>query len=262
MLGETMHETQETLHKTQQTPMRLFGAGPYAAPQGRHFPPHRDPAWELIYYRTGYIQSVVGELAYESRPGMMVIIPPATLHSETAWTAYANFWIQIEAPLDAPWPATLMDNADENFGQICQQIVREYSVNETDGAAMIHALLTQLDIRLRRSHRQRQLPKAESIVRHAEHLLQERYAAPLTIRSVAAELGISPTYLRSLFVQMRGSTPMAYLQSVRVHRALNLLRGTDLTLDMIAGFCGYDSASHLSRCVKRATGSSPGALRS
>ena len=46
-----------------------------------------------------------------------------------------------------------------------------------------------------------------------------------------------------------------------MRRAVSLLHSSTLTLEAIASMCAYDSASHLSRMVKRAAGKSPGALR-
>jgi transcriptional regulator GlxA family with amidase domain len=54
---------------------------------------------------------------------------------------------------------------------------------------------------------------------------------------------------------------MSHLQAVRARRAISLLHNSTLTLEAIASMCGYDSASHLSRMVKRSTGKSPGTLR-
>jgi transcriptional regulator GlxA family with amidase domain len=51
------------------------------------------------------------------------------------------------------------------------------------------------------------------------------------------------------------------LQEIRVRHALNLLRTSDITIEAVALQCGYDSASHLSRHIKRATGKTPGSLR-
>ncbi len=81
------------------------------------------------------------------------------------------------------------------------------------------------------------------------------------IADVAREIGISPSGLRSLFSRHRAGTPMAYLQAIRVQHALGIIRNSNLSLEAVAHACGYDSASHLSRHVKRVTGQSPGTLR-
>jgi transcriptional regulator GlxA family with amidase domain len=54
---------------------------------------------------------------------------------------------------------------------------------------------------------------------------------------------------------------MSTLQTFRIQRALALISQTDLSLENIAQMSGYDSASHMSRYIKRSTGKSPGAFR-
>jgi AraC-like DNA-binding protein len=255
-----MHVSPEVLHKSPQL-LRLVAAGPYAAPVGRHFLPHKHPVWELVYYRSGHIQCPVGSEVYESQPGMFLLTPPETIHAEYAWTAYSNYYIQIDAPAASPWPRVIQDDADQSFGRLCAAIVREQSAAGSGRDTMLAALLTQLDILLRRSQEQRQLPPAESLVRRVEQILEERYNSGITIASIAQEVNVSPSHLRAQFVRLRGCTPMDYLQSVRVRHAVAMLQSSALTLEIIAGFCGYDSASHLSRHVKRVTGKTPGSLR-
>jgi AraC-like DNA-binding protein len=126
---------------------------------------------------------------------------------------------------------------------------------------MTALLLEQLDILLRRAREQVHLSEIERLVGEAERLLQRRSSGPVTIQQIAGELGVSSSSLRAQFVRLRGQTPSAHLQSVRVQHALALLRNSSAPLQAIAHACGYDSASHLSRHVKRATGTSPGALR-
>jgi transcriptional regulator GlxA family with amidase domain len=67
--------------------------------------------------------------------------------------------------------------------------------------------------------------------------------------------------LRAYFARLRGCSPLAYVQKVRLQHAWMFLTTSDITLDRIAELSGYDSASHLSRHVKRACGKSPGSLR-
>jgi AraC-like DNA-binding protein len=83
----------------------------------------------------------------------------------------------------------------------------------------------------------------------------------IRIATVAAELGISPSGLRASFARLRGTSPRAALQHVRLRHALGHIRNSTLPLQAIADLTGYDSVSHLSRQIKAATGSPPGALR-
>jgi transcriptional regulator GlxA family with amidase domain len=125
---------------------------------------------------------------------------------------------------------------------------------------MIGLLMTQLDWMLRDQSTAGAGP-GERAVREAEWLFEERFARPLTVASVAAEVGLSGSALRAHFARQRNCSPADALQKVRLRQALALLSGSDLTLDRVAAACGYHSASHLSRHVKSATGRAPGKWR-
>jgi AraC-like DNA-binding protein len=254
-----MHDATQFLHQSPHAAMRVIAAGPYAAPQGRDFPPHQHVTWEIIYYRAGHITCPIGDRSFEGRPGMLNAIPPRTIHAEIATTEYANFWIQLDAPADSPWPLMCMDDADQTLGHVCTAIVRESRAQHADCDEMLALLLHQLDLLLRRA--QQHLPGPERLVREVESILETEYAKPLTFSTIARDIGVSPSHLRAQFVRLRGYPPKIHLQNIRVREALALLWNSTLTLEAIAGLCGYDSASHLSRHVKRTTGKSPGALR-
>lgn len=246
-----------------ETPRRLGleHAGQYEARQGEDFPPHRHSTWELIYYRAGRIACPVGSELFESRPGMVLLTPPWTTHAEYARTAYANYFLVVDAPTRAPWPRVCFDDADRTLGTLFAAVAREWQGQAADRDGMLALLLAQLDILLRREQEQRRLSAGERLVREAERIMEERSAASITIGEIAGEVGVCPSSLRAQFARRRGRSPRSYLHALRVQRALALIRTSSLTLEEISGLCGYDSASHLSRHVKRATGTSPGALR-
>ena len=264
-----MHDEKVFLHKTPQVveqPPRIVLAGAYFAFKGKDFPPHRDAVWELHYYRQGHIQCLVGDEAFESQPGMMTMVPPHMLHSEIAWTDYANFFIHIDAPVECEFPRVLFDDIDQSMMHVCAAIVREQRlIDSPERQTMLEALSAQLLILLWRNCINGRAvdcaDNATNLVRRAESILNERYSSSITIEEVADEVGVSTSYLREQFRAIRGITPMSYLQQTRLRHALSWLRHSNRTLESVATACGYDSASHLSRHVKRATGKSPGAIR-
>ena len=279
-----MHVSSDLLHKTPQlmrTPelipesffrhgqssperrLRVLYAGPYFASKGMDFPLHMHTVWELHYYRAGYIDSLIQDERVPVRPGLMTLIPPNTVHGERACTDYANYFIHIDAPKGMQLPRLLADDADQSLLAVCAAIVREMANPRlTERDAMLDALSIQLGVLLQRASAQPATStSAEQLVRQVELILEERYATSLCIKEVANEIGVSPSHLRAQFKRLRGITPMDRLQEIRLQRALSWLRHSNLTLEAIAHTCGYDSASHLSRNVKRATGCSPGTLR-
>lgn len=256
-----MHQSQHILHKSPPPRLTLVHAGSYQAPRGKDYPPHCHRSWELIYYRSGSIDSVVDGVTYAGQPATIIPIRPKVVHAERARTGYSNFYLHIEAAADTPWPRVCFDDEHATVGHVCGSLVREWRREERDHTRMVALLLDQLDLLLRRVHEQAYLPHGEQLVREAERVLQERSGQRIKIQELADELGVSTSFLRSLFVRLRGRTPIDHLQAVRVQHALALIRNSNAPLESIADVCGYDSASHLSRHVKRVTGASPGSLR-
>ena len=91
--------------------------------------------------------------------------------------------------------------------------------------------------------------------------MESRYAQSISVEEVAQHVGMSPSRLRAHFVRLRGRSPQATLQAIRLRQATDLIRHSSLKLEAIADLCGYHSASHLSRYIRRETGKSPGRLR-
>ncbi len=258
-MGDTMHSFCPILHKTPRVSLKL--AGPYEAGQGKDMPFHCHDWWELIYYRKGSIDSIVGSQVFRGEPGVVVPIPPQVAHAELALTPYANYWIQLIAPVNHPWPHVCFDDEHGMFGHVCGALAREWNSQSHCRDDMIELLVAELDILLQRSLEQTLVSADELLVRKAQRIIQERYNQRLRIADIASEVGVSPSFLREIFVALRGESPRAYLQSLRVQRALGILRNSNAPLETVADACGYDSASHLSRYVKRATGQSPGTWR-
>lgn len=85
------------------------------------------------------------------------------------------------------------------------------------------------------------------------HLLEDDFS----IESLARALGASPRNLLRRWRRANGSTPIAYLQDLRVDLAKNLLETTDLGLDAIADRIGYRDHASFRRLFRQKTTLSP-----
>jgi AraC-like DNA-binding protein len=235
--------------------------GTWSAARGQHAPPHRHAGWKVTYYRTGRIDSLIDGVRHSVGPGDVLVLPPHALHEEIAHTAYSDYYLVVDGPADRPWPARCHGEAAHDVGWLLARILREVSTLDADGPPMTPALLDLLDATLRRANPLDHPSPGQRIVRAVEQLFEEDYASGITVASAARQVGASTSSLRHHFSVQRGISPQEALHQVRLRHALTLLRSSDLTLGAIAERCGFDSASHLSRRVKAATGSSPGRLR-
>lgn len=241
-------------------PVRLQGIGAYSAARGQDFPPHKHTCWELTYYRWGRVRCPLGARTYDVAAGSMLLTPPETVHAEIAVTGYGNYFLAVDAPVTMPWPQLCHDDADHALGATCAAILREQNSAAQGRDRMLELLIAQLRVLIERAAGE-SADEIELIVRRAETLIEERYAGRLRIEELAAEVGVAVSTLRAYFNARRGRSPRVALAQVRMRHALGLLRGSTLPLESVARQCGYDSASHLSRSVKAATGTRPSTLR-
>jgi len=256
-----MHAAMRDLHKSPSPKLRLLGAGAYEAPKGRDFPFHQHTEWELVYYRSGNIEFLLGDEIVPVEPGVLLFAPPHIPHAERALTAYANFHLLVSKPPPVRWPRLCFDDAGQSLNRICAQLVDEVRATTFEHGKMLELLTGQLAIGLERAIRDTPVSSQERIVRKAEILIGKDFTQPLRISEVVEQAGASASSLRSLFARLRGCSPLEYLQKVRLQHAFTLLTTSDLTLEHIAALSGYHSASHLSRHIKRVHNRSPGSLR-
>jgi AraC-like DNA-binding protein len=94
-------------------------------------------------------------------------------------------------------------------------------------------------------------------VKRIRAYLDEHYAEDISLEQLAALVHWSPFYLLRVFRREVGLPPHAYLESVRVRQAQNLiLRG--LPLAQVAYDTGFSSQSHLTNSFKRHIAVTPG----
>jgi AraC-like DNA-binding protein len=98
-------------------------------------------------------------------------------------------------------------------------------------------------------------------VRAAVAALHADCARPWTLEALARAVGLSRSALAERFRGAMGETPLAYLRTVRMQRAMRLLAEGDGTLEQAAVAVGYGDAFSFSKAFKRAVGVSPGEFR-
>jgi AraC-like DNA-binding protein len=256
-----MQGTPKKLHQSPKKRVWIFHGGSHQAAKGVHFPPHRHSNCELVYYRSGALECVTEGRRRAGYPGLVWLTRPGVTHAERAVAAYANFFVSLAVNETEDWPEFVDDDADGSLGRICQQIAIESNRPGKERPRMLELLSEQLACLLDRVSSETVRSRPAHVVARAERFIEERCAHPLTVEAIARAAAVSPSTLRAHFHAERSRSPRAHLQQVRLARAIGFLRTSTLKLDAIAELCGYDSASHLTRCVKKATGKTPGRIR-
>jgi AraC family transcriptional activator FtrA len=109
---------------------------------------------------------------------------------------------------------------------------------------------------------ERPVAKRESnaLAKVIDHM-HRRLASHQPIAELAAMAAMSERSFMRHFKQATGTSPADWLIAARVDRARELLEGSSLSIDAIAGECGFGSAITLRHHFRRKLGVSPGAYK-
>ncbi|MGW6737404.1 GlxA family transcriptional regulator [Streptomyces sp. NPDC055013] len=84
---------------------------------------------------------------------------------------------------------------------------------------------------------------------------------PISIADAARTLGVSERTLQRIVRRTLGTSPVRFVQDLRVEHASHLLRTTDLPLEAIARKVGYEHANTLRILLRERTGATASSLR-
>ena len=97
------------------------------------------------------------------------------------------------------------------------------------------------------------------IVEQSKEYIQTHYANPnLNGAMIAEHFGVNYTYMSTVFKKQTQEGMLNYITNVRVEKAANLLRTTNLTVKQIAADTGYTSERTFSRAFVKIMGVTPG----
>lgn len=96
------------------------------------------------------------------------------------------------------------------------------------------------------------------IIRAAVEYIHENYSnEAISIEGLSALCGITPEYFRKIFRSFYGTSPIKYINGLKIARAKELLKSRMYSVTDAALLSGYTEMSHFCREFKKAVGTSP-----
>ncbi|EJL08641.1 Transcriptional regulator GlxA family, contains an amidase domain and an AraC-type DNA-binding HTH domain [Pseudomonas sp. NFPP07] len=107
------------------------------------------------------------------------------------------------------------------------------------------------------------LPKShgDGEILRVQDWLEEHFDQPLLIDDTARRFGFGVRNFKRRFKEATGYTPLAYLQTLRLEKAKELLESTRMTLDSITYKVGYEDSNSFRRLFQQRVGLLPAAYR-
>jgi transcriptional regulator GlxA family with amidase domain len=105
------------------------------------------------------------------------------------------------------------------------------------------------------------LAQSDPTVAAFERWARTRLAESISIPSAAKSIGVSERTLQRSVQRTLGTSPIRFVQDLRIERASHLLRTTELSLETIARRVGYEHPNTLRVLLRERTGKTTTALR-
>ncbi|MCE5343619.1 MAG: response regulator [Eubacteriales bacterium] len=100
------------------------------------------------------------------------------------------------------------------------------------------------------------------VVSRARAMIHEYYTSGITLEEISEKLCITPEYLSQQFHKEIGINYSAYIRALRMDKAKELLRTTELKVYEVAKRVGYADSKYFARVFKAETGRMPCGYRS
>jgi len=229
--------------------------------------------WQIIYIEQGKGTVEFKRRRFKVGEGSFIAIPPGCWHryrpnKKTGWT---TLWIGFGGDL----AARLVGGAGFNtsgevrdlysthrfhdlFLETVSDILEKGHDSVFAAAARIPMLIAAL---IEHPARGESRPPNIELVHKAQMHINEHAAETVDFEALANSLCVTYRSFRYLFTKATGMSPLQYQLNIRLARAMNLLKSSDMTIMEITKTLGFNSTWYFSHFFRRQTGLSAAAYR-
>lgn len=205
-----------------------------------------------------------GGRVLDCRPGTAACLRPSSIRGYGCLEELWRFWwiecaegstcaLELDAVAEIP---SLPGEADALMEGV--RLLEAGGASSSVAAASLTLLVRKWELHL--GEKASGQPRDGAII-EVLALMRRTMSKPLGIGELARRAHLSESRFRQVFAQAVGMSPKAYYGHLRLAKAVEWLRGSDMKLAEMAGRLGYASAFHLSKAFKLRYGAPPSAFR-
>lgn len=237
--------------------------------QGFLFPGESHPMPELTYVDQGTLHSVADGQDWTLHQGDAMLYAPNQWHMQYADIGVAPRFVTISFDLDGGDLSGLYGRklaVPQEAVTLLQQMLRTQERMDPYSTDMLMAQLTMLLLHLLR---QAQSPSGvklqgtntvhseNEIIRHAQQYISAHIREKLSVRLIAQQVDVSPSYLTVLFQKNLQISPGEYIRRIKLQESKQMIRENNLNFTEIAAALQYSTVHHFSRQFKEKFGITP-----
>ncbi len=144
----------------------------------------------------------------------------------------------------------------------------ECSYNQTGHEMVLEAIATEIAILLLRGmkHNASNFFKDSSCIdknninRSIEYLM-DNYNEEISLQQLSQIANLSPYHFIRVFKSQTGITPYQFLIGIKIHKAMDLLKSSQLSVTEISSRCGFANPSYFAAIFKKRNGITPSRYR-
>lgn len=255
----------------------LVHIGEQWAPNTYRIPRHSHPHWELYLQSAGATRWKAENNTYEVPAGGFFAVAPGITHElcERPAGKHHFFFASLDMlPVLRRQPDLMLFWSQSRI--ICfadadpiepafRQLIKEVAEPSLHRSVALRLCLDYLIVCVSRLAQKVATAKSftgmHPAVLRAKAYLETHYGEHCRLAELAQVAGLSPTHFSELFTRQVGLPPHQYLLRVRITRARELLRNSDINITELAQELGFNSSQHFALWFKRMTGTPASAYR-
>lgn len=229
----------------------------------------------LIYCTNGYGVSKVNQKTYHISPGDFFLIPansPFSYHADEL-KPWSIFWFYFKGEaIEEIANRFIKENQTHKgflayneervklFNRIYQNLERGYGYENISllNMCLLHLISSFVLIIPNQNLKE---DKKQSIVNNSIQLMKEQCEGQLTLNQLANHAHLSVSHFSMLFKQQTGIAPLLYYTNLKMQKACDYLKFTDILVKEISYKLEIADAQYFTRAFKKTVGMSPKAYR-